>query len=249
MLGMRSDAYDITTVEAPHIQDATLRMQFGKADFAYMCMCLDDMLGHRRLMASEYEFSRIRYDKIRGSYPEVIATLARDTRLGQDLPLLFRYMMESIAGRNTDPDGRQLGMSKTKKAVRLPMRDMAAVVAFIVGAANWCPFEPKWHMEYRGDTRRLRNLYPGNVWSHLVRSYMTPDMYDQDIPEHVAKATRRARGYSHCLDMARHDELAEMRRLYGDEYGRHGKGADAHMKDGHEAVMTMDEILSGNLPF
>lgn len=246
---MRSDAYDITTVEAPHIQDATLRMQFGKADFAYMCMCLDDMLGRPRLMASGYEFERIRFDRLRKNYPEVISTLARDTRLGPDLPLLFRYMMESIAGRNTDPDGRPLGRSRTKKPVRLPMKDMGAVMSFVVGVANWCPFEPRWHMEYRGDTRRLRNTYPGNVWSYLVRSYMMADMYDQDSPEHVEKASRRVKGYSRCLDMARHDELAEMRRLYGDDYGRHGRGADEQMRNGHEAVMTMDEILSGKLPF
>lgn len=224
-------------------------MQFDKADFAYMCMCLDDMLGHPRLMASEYEFDRIRYDRIRGSYPEVISMLARDTRLEQDLPLLFRYMMKSITGKNTDPDGRQLGMNKSKKAVRLPMKDMSAVVAFIVGAASWCPFEPRWHVEYRGDTHRMRNLYPGNAWSHLVRSYMTPDMYDQDEPKHISQAVRRVKGYSHCLDMARHDELSELRRVYGEEYGRHGKGANEQMKSDHNPVMTMDEILSGELPF
>ena len=224
-------------------------MQFDKADFAYMCMCLDDMLGHRRLVASGYEFDKIKYDKVRGCYPELISNLARDTRLGTDLPLLFRYMMEGMAGRNMDPDGRQMGMSKSKQSVRLPMRDMAAVISFIVGYANWCPFEPRWHMEYRGDTRRLRNLYPGNVWSYLMRSYMSPDMYDQEVPDYVTKATRRVRGYSHCVDMARHDELSEMRREYGDEYGRHGKGVDAQMRDGHEAVLTMDEVLSGKLPF
>jgi hypothetical protein len=246
---MRSDAYDISAVDIPAMRDSTLRMQFGKADFAYMCMCLDDMLGHRRLVASEYEFDRIKYDKVRGCYPELISTLARDTRLGADLPMLFRYMMESIAGRNTDPNGNQMGMSKTKKSVRLPMRDMSSVISFVVGYANWCPFEPRWHMEYRGDTKRLRNLYPGNVWSYLTRSYMDPAMYDQDVPEHVSKATRRIKGYSHCVEMARHDALSEMRRTYGEEYGRNGRGMDERLRDNHEAVLSMDEVLSGRLPF
>lgn len=246
---MRSDAYDISIIDAPQGTDTTLRMQFDKADFAYMCMCLDDLLGRARLKASDYEFDKVKYDKVRGVYPEVLASLARDTRIGTDLPMLFRYMMESIRGRNTTPDGKPLGMSDRKKPVRLPMRDMGATISFVLGFANMCPFEPRWHMEYRGDVRRLRNMYPGNVWSYLRRSYTFPDMYDAEMPEHAQRASRKAKGYSHCVSSARHDALLELRRLYGSEYGRHGRGTDEHMRDGHEAVMSMDEVLSGKLPF
>lgn len=246
---MRSDVYDISEIASATAPGGMLRMRFDKADFAYMCMCLDDMLGRRRLMASEYEFRKIRYDKVRSAYPEVLMSLAEDTRLGDELPLLFRYIMESVRGRNTTPDGRPLGMSATKKKIRLPMSDVSSVMSFVIGFANRCPFEPRWHMEFRGDTRRLRNIYPGNVWSYLVRSYMSPETYDGDTPEHVQKAYRRLRGYAHCLDSARHDELAELRRMYGDEYGRHGRGADESLKSDHKAVLTMDEVLSGTLPF
>lgn len=252
MMAMRSDAYDISLVAGDAPAAPPLRMVFDKADFAYMCMCLDDLLGRPRLMASEYAFDKIKYDRARSAYPEALLSLAQDTRLGSDLPMLFRYVMESVAGKNTTPDGQPLGMSKTKKKARLPMRTLTNAMSFLVSFADRCPFEPRWHMEYRGDTRRLRNVFPGNVWSFLVRSYTMPELYDEDLPEHVQMTYRRTRGYAHCVDQARHDELTELRRMYGEEYGRHGRGRDESLRKGgadYDPVMSMDEILSGGLPF
>lgn len=225
-------------------------LPLSRADFAYVCMCIDELLGRRVMPASAYDFESIRRDRLRRSYVQFVTQLATDTRLGAEIVLLFKYMMLSVHGRNVSPSGEQLGRSATtRRRVRLPFADLEALRLFVIGYANRCPFEPAWHRGYRGDTRAMRNTYPNNEWSYLVRAYMNSDCFDDDEGEYVKKARRRTKGYARCLDSAKSDSLASLRGRYGDDYGRDGRGRDEALRSDHVAVMTMDEILTGHLPF
>ena len=248
---MRPEDIDISAIGSADLVDTTLRLPLGRADLAYVCMCIDELLGRRVLPASGYDAQALLRDRLRCQYVVMVAQLMRDTRLGDDLPMLFRYLMARAKGRNETPDGHQLGMDRRiRKRLRLPFRDEEALRSYIVWYAAHCPFEPAWHRDMRGDARRMRNTFPGNEWSWLVRAYTDPDAYDREEPEHIQRARRRTKGYARCLDSARSDALAELRRRYGPGYGRSGAGQDRLMRDvDHRALMSMEEVLSGEMPF
>lgn len=246
---MRPGDYDISSISSLIEQDTTLRLGFDRADFSYMCMCVDRLLGRKVLPASRYAPDALRNDRSRSTYVDFVARLARDTRLGPDLPTLFHYLMKTVEGRNETPDGKPLGRSRSTKRMRLPFANINGLRSFIIGYASHCPFEPSWHMEERGATRPMRNIFPNNEWGHLVRAYTHPDMYDEDEAPYVGEARRRTRGFASCLDAAKRDELAELRRRYGEDYGRDGRGRDEMLRNDNTPVLSMDEILSGGLPF
>lgn len=246
---MRPGDYDISSISSLIEQDTTLRLGFDRADLSYMCMCVDRLLGRKVLPASMYSPDALRKDRVRGTYIDFVARLARDTRLGPDLPMLFKYLMKTVEGRNETPEGKPLGRRRDSRKVRLPFSGFDGLRTFILRYAARCPFEPSWHMEGRGATRPMRNVFPNNEWGHLVRSYTHPDMYDEEEPAYVGEARRRTRGYAACLDAARRDALEELRRMYGPDYGRDGRGRDEMLRNDHRAVLSMDEILSGDLPF
>lgn len=138
----------------------------------------------------------IRKDRTRNWYIPMIAELAAETKLGSDLYWLFRYIDENN---------------------KMKCSNQKAVFAYISACAEYCPFEPTWHMQRRGAVKRLRNKSPNNYWQWLLGLYTNPEKSILRIPPWVSKGMQSIPGYAQCVDAAIASGHKRMRALYGND--------------------------------
>ena len=128
------------------------------------CPKIHTMLGYVKIVPGNMSF-----------IVDMIDTIARDTRLMEDLPVLFREIGATYAGK-------------------LHMRRVSSAYTWILSYAYYCPFEPSWHMRKRGASKRLDDM----SW-RFIRSIYVNGYDGAPYPQYVRDGMREETGFARVL--------------------------------------------------
>ena len=198
---------------------------FNEKHILEMCSNIDNLLGRSDLPGT---FAEISYDKTRECYIGVIHALERDSGLNEDLHWLLLYMVQN------------------KHKIKKQPKDVYELYKLILGWARYCPFEPKWHMARRGDSKRLPNKRPFNMWSYLLNLYTDPHESIRRTPDWVVRKWNDYPGYKNCVNKAIEDGHAWLLKAYGPDVDLTPR-TDPVIQQSLQSNFSRDAFLDGSL--
>lgn len=230
-----------TAVEAQRAYDSYLR--FGLVNdpvaFETLCQCYDALLGRK---SSTPAAPAIIKDRSREWYILLTVYLLRETRF--TIQELAKIAEEVVEYKLWDKD--YYGNKKKNKKFSPIKPDH--LYNLLIGFSRNCHFEPKWHMERRGDTRPLPNQKGKDLWGFLRRMYTDPEYCRMRMPDNIARIASLYPGYEECIAAARRDGQVQMRKLYGNNVDL-SLITEIHKKDNEDfdGTSLMGLIRNGNI--
>ena len=197
---------------------------FSDAEYREMFGYIDTMLGYRSRPLPDLPASR---DFVRNAYLNAIWDLIRATGLDRDIRWLLRYM--ALEGKAT----------------------FNSLEGLCIGAVKWarkCPFEPIWHMQRRGDTKRLPNKSKyNNPWKYLRGLYTDPHESIRRIPDWVRKCWGSYPGYKAMVESAIADGHEWLKQAYGPDVDLTPKADPVIAQSREHSALTRGAMMDGSL--
>lgn len=174
-----------------------------ESDFLDLCRCYDRLLGKSSSLSTT---TAIVNDRSRNWYLYLTSNLLHETRFTiTELNIVAHELLDAR-------DNNKREKTHTKQRMDAPALQVA-----LLEFCRRCSFEPKWHMEKRGDTKPLPSNKGKNLWGYLRNLYVDPEYSRLRTPDYVTQYGSSWPGYMELVKAAIADGHARLKEIYGED--------------------------------